>query len=79
MRKMQKRVSTADLDSAGSIYPLRVPYEELRAVGSIFDMLWCWTSMGKKALDRVSLTTPPWTKVETRMDCTAFGWTGPAP
>ena len=28
---------TLDLDSAGSIYPLRVPYEALEAVGCIFD------------------------------------------
>ena len=36
---MQHPVLSSDLDSAGSIYPLRVPYEALEAVGRVVDDL----------------------------------------
>ena len=32
---MQHPVLNSDMDSAGSIYPLRAPYEALRAVGGL--------------------------------------------
>ena len=37
---MQHFVLTPDLDSAGSIYPLRVPYEALEAVGRVVVEFW---------------------------------------
>ena len=40
MQKMQNLVLTLDLDSAGSIYPLRVPYEALEAAQRKFDVFW---------------------------------------
>ena len=40
IKKMNNLISTSDLDAAGSIYPLRVPYEGLEAAGCIFVDFW---------------------------------------
>ena len=57
------RVLTSDLDSAGSIYPLRVPYEALKAVERVV-VEFCQVPVLASDMDSAGSIYPLWVPYE---------------